>query len=79
MFADIQRKGPFAYWYHRHLFCPLSDSTTLMTDEIEYKLPAGFLGDVFGNWIVQGRLQKMFDYRHRAVAEKIAKEMQTIT
>jgi len=71
MFADAQREGPFSYWYHRHLFEARSDNSTLMTDSIEYKLPMGFLGDLFGHSIVENQLKKSFDYRHRIVAEKM--------
>src|SRR5437868_3144515 len=71
MFADVQREGPFSYWYHRHLFEAKSPDSTLMTDEIEYKLPVGFLGDLFGHAVVENQLEKAFDFRHCIVAEKM--------
>ncbi len=71
MFADTQREGPFSHWYHRHLFESSPDNSTLMTDHIEYKLPLGFLGDLFGHALVENQLRKTFDYRHRIVAEKM--------
>jgi len=71
MFADVQREGPFSYWYHRHLFEGKSDNSTLMTDEIEYKLPMGSLGDLCGHGIVENQLRRSFDYRHRIVADKM--------
>lgn len=75
MFADAQKKGPFKYWYHRHLFRPITSDKTLMTDEIEYALPFGFVGDLFGNWIAKKQLETMFDYRHRIVAEKMRENL----
>ena len=69
VFADIQRKGPFAYWLHRHRFEPTGRGTTMMIDEIEYALPLGFLGELFGGAFTRAKLRKMFDYRHRVVLD----------
>ncbi len=69
LFADTQRKGPFAYWYHRHRFEPTTRGTTLMTDEIEYAVPFGWLGELAAGWFVRGKLQRMFDYRHSVVIQ----------
>ena len=66
-----QRRGPFAYWRHRHRFEPTARGTTLMTDEVEYALPLGWLGELIAGGAVRARLQRMFDYRHRVVAEKM--------
>ena len=69
LFADTQRSGPFAYWYHRHRFELTPRGTTLMTDEIDYALPLGRLGQWVAGWFVRGKLQKMFDYRHMVVTK----------
>lgn len=71
LFIDIQRRGPFAYWCHRHRFEPTAQGTTLMTDEVEYALPLGWLGELIAGGAVRAKLQRMFDYRHRIVAEKM--------
>lgn len=71
LFADIQRRGPFAYWYHKHRFEPTERGTTLMIDEIDYALPLGWLGNFFGGYFVRAKLEKMFDYRHKILAEKM--------
>jgi hypothetical protein len=71
LFADKQLSGPFAYWYHRHHFEPTLRGTTLMTDEIEYALPLGWLGELFGGWFVKTKLEKMFTWRHQIVAERM--------
>jgi ligand-binding SRPBCC domain-containing protein len=70
LFADIQRRGPFAYWYHKHRFEPTDKGTTMMIDEVEYALPMGWLGKLFGGAFVRAKLQKMFDYRHEVLAKK---------
>ena len=71
LFADVQRKGPFAYWYHKHRFEPTERNTTIMIDDIEYALPLGWLGELIGGRLIRARLQRMFDYRHLVVAEKM--------
>lgn len=63
MFEDIQIKGPFRSWRHRHLVSP-DPNGAILQDEIEYEPPLGFLGRVIAPILVQKRLQKLFDYRH---------------
>jgi ligand-binding SRPBCC domain-containing protein len=73
LFADIQREGPFAYWYHRHRFEPTARGTTMMIDDIEYELPLGWLGELFGGGFARAKLEKMFDYRHQVVLDNFKK------
>jgi ligand-binding SRPBCC domain-containing protein len=73
LFADIQREGPFAYWYHRHRFEPTAQSTTMMIDDIEYELPLGCLGELLGGGFARAKLEKMFDYRHQVVLDNFNK------
>lgn len=73
MFADIQRQGPFAYWYHRHRFEPTVQGTTMMIDDIEYELPLGWLGELFGGGYARAKLEKMFAYRHQVVLDNFKK------
>ena len=72
LFVDVQRRGPFAYWLHRHRFELTPRGTTLMTDEVEYALPLGWLGELVGGSFARKKLQRMFDYRHQVVAEQFA-------
>ena len=69
LFADVQRSGPFAYWYHRHRFEPTERGTTMMIDDVDYALPLGQLGELVAGWFVRNKLQKMFDYRHMVVTK----------
>lgn len=71
LFADVQRKGPFAHWHHRHWFEPTERGTTRMLDDIEYALPLGWLGELFGGAFTRAKLQRMFDYRHQVVAAQL--------
>jgi ligand-binding SRPBCC domain-containing protein len=72
LFEDVQRKGPFAHWRHRHLFEPTERGTTIYTDDIEYALPLGRAGDAAAGWFVRRQLARLFDYRHSVVAEKVS-------
>lgn len=72
-FADIQISGPFAYWHHRHRFEPTPIGTTLMIDDVEYALPGGWIGELFGGGFVRVKLKKMFDYRHQVVKNELEK------
>jgi len=66
MFADRQLRGPFASWYHRHLFLDDGAGGTILRDEVDYELPLGRLGNLLGGKMVEKKLRKMFDYRHDA-------------
>ncbi len=63
MFEDVQLKGPFRSWRHRHIV-KTDPAGAILRDEIDYEPPLGFLGRAFAPRIVQKRLQKLFDYRH---------------
>ncbi|MBC8031102.1 MAG: SRPBCC family protein [Pyrinomonadaceae bacterium] len=63
VFEDIQLKGPFRSWRHRHVVEPHADGA-LLRDEIDYEPPLGFLGRAFAPLLVERRLRKLFHYRH---------------
>ena len=63
MFEDVQVKGPFRDWRHRHLVESRADGA-MLRDEIDYEPPLGFLGRAVAPLLVQRRLQKLFAYRH---------------
>jgi len=68
MFEDVQVKGPFRKWRHRHIVEPASDRAVLR-DEIDYEPPFGFLGRLVAPFLIQKRLQKLFDYRHEVTRQ----------
>lgn len=68
-FTDKQLKGPYSLWEHTHTFIE-KDGGVLMIDDIKYKLPFGFLGDIFHTLIVRKRVNAIFQYR-RAVLNKL--------
>lgn len=63
LFEDIQVKGPFRSWRHRHIVEPISEGA-ILRDEIDYEPPLGVLGRWMAPLLIQRRLQKLFDYRH---------------
>jgi ligand-binding SRPBCC domain-containing protein len=64
MFADRMVRGPFPKWLHRHVITPIDDARCTLTDDVEYELPLGALGRVFGAAIARRELTRLFDYRH---------------
>lgn len=71
-FVDIQLKGPYKKWHHRHDFENLG-SGTLMTDIVRYKLPLGPLGQAVGGHFVQGDVEKIFGFRRKTVPGLLGK------
>ena len=69
MFADQMVEGPFAKWVHRHIVTPRGEGECTLTDEIEYELPLGVLGRVFGGWFARRNLERLFEFRHRVTRE----------
>ena len=63
LFEDVQIKGPFRSWRHRHLV-RAQDDGAILRDEIDYEPPLGFLGRALAPIFVEKRLHKLFDYRH---------------
>lgn len=64
MFADRLLKGPFKKWLHRHIVTPRGDDECLLTDDIQYELPLGVLGQAFGGGFATKNLERLFEYRH---------------
>lgn len=71
-FVDVQLSGPFAFWEHRHLFAPAAEGGTEYTDRVEYAPPYGVFGQIVSPWIVKGKLERMFRYRHKTLARDLA-------
>ena len=47
-FSDRQLHGPFEAWEHTHSFIPDGPGRSVIEDHIEFRLPLGAAGDVFG-------------------------------
>ena len=68
LFEDVQIKGPFRSWRHRHIITAHPDGATLL-DEIEYEPPLGPFGKLVAPWLVEPRLRKLFEYRHQVTRQ----------
>jgi hypothetical protein len=68
MFADVQVKGPFRSWRHRHIVEPRPGGA-ILRDEIDYEPPFWLLGRTAAPLLVVPRLQKLFDYRHEVTRQ----------
>jgi hypothetical protein len=69
MFADRMNRGPFASWLHKHVVTPTGPDACTLTDDIEYELPLGALGRLFGGAFARWELERLFAYRHRVTRE----------
>jgi uncharacterized protein (TIGR01777 family) len=68
-FIDTQEKGPYAVWHHTHRFHEVPGGT-LMTDEVKYQVPLGWLGESTALPLVRSEVRKIFQHR-RAVIDRI--------
>jgi len=67
-FIDEQRFGPYALWHHQHHF-KAQEGGILMTDTLHYKVPYGFIGTLADKLLVDKRIEEIFQYRVKAVAQ----------
>ena len=65
LFVDQQKSGPFAHWLHRHSFESKGDDQSLLTDQVQYRVPLGVVGQALGGWLVRQKLESMFAFRHQ--------------
>lgn len=65
-FRDVQLRGPYRRWDHRHTFVADGDRTRIV-DEVMYQLPLGPLGELAHRLVVRPQLAQIFRYRARAV------------
>lgn len=72
-FADTQLQGPYKQWIHRHAFIEKDAATTLIEDEVRYRLPLEPLGDI-AHFFVERQIRGIFDYRQKTVAAIFGKK-----
>lgn len=63
-FVDVQVRGPYSRWEHRHRFLE-EDGGTWVDDRVTYRLPLGPLGVVAHALVVHRQLRALWDYRRR--------------
>jgi len=72
-FVDTQLRGPYAEWVHRHRFTQLANGTTLMEDEVHFRLPFGRLGALLAGPLVRRQLARIFRYRRAAISAGVVR------
>jgi ligand-binding SRPBCC domain-containing protein len=63
-FVDVQVRGPYARWEHRHRFLE-EGGGTWVEDRVTYRLPLGPLGRVAHALLVRRQIAAMWRYRTR--------------
>ena len=70
-FLDVQVRGPYARWEHRHLFL-VEGNGTRVEDRVVYRLPLGPLGRLAHTLFIGRQLTAMWAYRRRRIADLLA-------
>ena len=74
-FADVQDKGPFKSWHHRHEFLAETRAGiagTLVRDVIEYEVGWGFLGVIANTLLVRHQMQRTFTQRQQILPKLLS-------
>ena len=69
-FEDIQGKGPFRRWHHRHEFAAETRNAiagTRLRDQIEYEIGFEPLGAIVNAFFIAPQIRRTFAYRQQAV------------
>ncbi|MFT5751530.1 MAG: ligand-binding SRPBCC domain-containing protein [Flavobacteriales bacterium] len=67
-FVDEQRFGPYAFWHHKHFIKAIPGGVE-MEDIIDYKVPAGILGQLVHPFLVKPKLDEIFAYRTKKLSD----------
>ncbi len=65
-FVDVQLKGPYSYWHHKHGFVETDDGT-IIEDEIRYVMPFGVFGEMAHTMFVKKQIKGIFDHREKVI------------
>ncbi len=74
-FADVQDKGPFKSWHHRHEFQAEARGDvagTLVRDVIDYEVGFGAVGAVVNALFVRRQMQETFAQRQQTLPKLLA-------
>jgi hypothetical protein len=69
-FVDLQLRGPYAMWHHRHAFTEVADGTRC-EDRVLYRLPLGPLGRAIHALVVRKQLAEIFTYRRQVIGDNL--------
>ena len=69
-FVDEQVSGPFAYWWHEHVF-EERDGATVMTDRVEFASPLGPIGRLVDRLVLTRYMTRLLAQRNRWLADAL--------
>jgi ligand-binding SRPBCC domain-containing protein len=72
-FTDFQEKGPYSLWEHTHTFEKDGEGSTVIRDQVRYSIPWGPLGAIAHRLFVRRDLERIFDFRRDAIAQRIGR------
>lgn len=73
-FRDFQVSGPFRKWDHTHTVIPTNSQACVLEDRIDFEFgPFPLAGQLARKLIFEGKLQKLFRYRHALTAADVAR------
>lgn len=67
-FTDIQLRGPFKLWKHRHQFVTTTDGV-LVKDLVHYELPFSIIGQLVHSLFIRKRIEEIFSYRKQVLEQ----------
>jgi hypothetical protein len=70
-FVDVQVRGPWARWEHRHLFLE-EGGGTWVEDRVTYRLPIGPLGRALHGALVHRQLLAAWEFRQARLGDLLA-------
>ena len=76
-FVDIQEKGPFQNWHHRHQFAAEvrnGISGTLVSDIVDYEIGFGPLGALAQKLFVASQMQRTFVHRQKILESLLSQD-----
>jgi ligand-binding SRPBCC domain-containing protein len=74
-FSDVQEKGPFHRWQHRHQFAAETRDGvigTMVRDGIDYEVGFGFLGTLANELLVRRKMGRTFAERQQTLPSLLA-------
>jgi ligand-binding SRPBCC domain-containing protein len=74
-FADVQDKGPFRNWHHRHEFAAQARDGvrgTLIRDVIDYEVGFSFLGAIANVLFIRRQMERTFAQRQQTLPKLLA-------
>jgi ligand-binding SRPBCC domain-containing protein len=76
-FADVQARGPFRRWEHRHEFEAREQrgqEGTVVRDVLDYDVGLGVLGEVAEKLLVGPQMARTFEHRQRTLEALLASD-----